>query len=78
MVAVQTLRDMKTTRFNVVVQKEEVWYVAVCIDNSVASQGKTVEEALDNLKEALELYYEDEPLYTLPVPALLTTVEVAV
>jgi predicted RNase H-like HicB family nuclease len=51
---------MKSTRFNVVVQKDEAWYVAVCIDNSVASQGKTVEDALDNLKEALELYYEDE------------------
>jgi predicted RNase H-like HicB family nuclease len=78
MTAVQTSCDTKAARFNVVVQKEEAWYVAVCVDNSVASQGKTVEEALDNLKEALKLYYEDEPLYTLPVPALLTSVEVAV
>ena len=69
---------MKSARFNVIVQKDEAWYVAVCVDNSVASQGKTVEEALDNLKEALELYYEDEPLYESPVPALLTSVEVAV
>jgi len=30
-------------------------------ENSVASQGKTIEEAIANLKEALELYYEDEP-----------------
>jgi predicted RNase H-like HicB family nuclease len=60
MTAVQTLRDTRAARFNVVVQKEEAWYIAVCIDNSVASQGKTVEEALDNLKEALELYYETE------------------
>lgn len=28
----------------------------------VASQGITVEEALSNLKEALELYYEDSPV----------------
>ena len=69
---------MKSTRFNVIVQKDEAWYVAMCVDNSVASQGKTVEEALDNLKEALELYYEDEPLYESPVPALLTSLEVAV
>ena len=62
---------MKSARFNVIVQKDEAWYVAVCVDNSVASQGKTVEEALDNLKEALELYYEDEPMYESPVPALL-------
>jgi predicted RNase H-like HicB family nuclease len=52
---------MKLTRFNVIIQKDGTWYVAKCLDNSVASQGKTVEEALDNLKEALELYYEDEP-----------------
>ena len=69
---------MKSTRFNVIVQKDDTWYVAKCIDNSVASQGKTVEDALDNLKEALELYYEDEPPGDLFVPALLTSMEVAV
>ena len=47
-------------RYNVVVQKEEEWYVAKCLDNNVASQGKTIEESLKNLKEALELYYENE------------------
>jgi len=69
---------MQPTRFNVIVQKDDTWYVAKCIDNSVASQGKTIEEALDNLKEALELYYEDESPYYLPAPALLTSMEVAV
>ena len=42
----------------VYVTKEENWYVATDIASSVASQGKTMEEALANLKEALELYYE--------------------
>ena len=42
-------------KYNVIIQKEEEWYVAKCIDNNVASQGKTVEEALKNLKEAVEL-----------------------
>lgn len=45
---------------NVIIQKEEKWYVAKCIDNNVASQGKTIEESIKNLKEALELYYENE------------------
>ena len=72
------MTTMKLMRFNVIVQKDDSWYVAKCIDNSVASQGKSVEEALGNLKEALELYYEDEPLYDMPVPALLTSLEVAV
>lgn len=47
-------------KFNVIIQKEENWYVAKCIDNSVASQGKTIEEAMANLKEALELFMQNE------------------
>ena len=57
---------MISTRFNVIIQQEDYWFVAKCLDNSVASQGETIEEAISNLKEALELYYEDEPLYELP------------
>ncbi|MGE4273905.1 MAG: type II toxin-antitoxin system HicB family antitoxin [Desulfitobacterium sp.] len=62
-----------------IVQKDDDWYVAKCLENSVASQGKTVEEAMANLKEALELYYEDissdivEPRQT-----FVTTLEVTV
>lgn len=47
-------------KYNVIIQKENDWYVAKCIDNNVASQGKSIEEALANLKEAVELYYQDE------------------
>ena len=68
---------MRSTRFNVIVQQEDHWYVAKCLGNSVA-QGKTIKEALGNLKEALELYYGDELLYELPTSALLTSVEVIV
>ena len=62
-------------KYNVIIQKEEEWYVAKCIDNSVASQGKTIEEALENLKEAIELYYQDEPPIE-PKQLLITTLEV--
>lgn len=37
------------------------WFVARCVEVEVASQGRTIEEALANLREALELYFEDEP-----------------
>lgn len=47
-------------KYNVIIQKDEDWYVAKCIDNNVASQGKTIEEAMQNLKEALELYMQSE------------------
>ena len=50
---------MKPTRFNVIIREDDACWVAKCMDNSVASQGKTIEVALDNLKEALELYYDD-------------------
>ncbi len=64
-------------KYNVIVQKEENWYIAKCLDNSVASQGKTIEEAIKNLKEALELYYEDEePI--MPKEVYVTTVEVTI
>ena len=59
----------------VVTEEENGWYVATDVATDVASQGKTYEEALLNLKEALELYYEDEPV----VPntrAMFTTLEV--
>ena len=44
----------------IVLAREEEWFVATCLENNVASQGKTMEEAIENLKEAIELYYEDE------------------
>lgn len=64
-------------KYNVIIEKEEEWYVAKCIDNNVASQGKTIEEALKNLKEAIELYYEDEEP-TKPKDIFVTTLEVLI
>jgi predicted RNase H-like HicB family nuclease len=44
----------------IIVKQEEEWVVATCLENDVASQGKTIDEAVANLKEAIALYYEDE------------------
>jgi predicted RNase H-like HicB family nuclease len=46
-------------RFSAAVTREGDWYVAQCLDVDVASQGSTEKEALENLREALELYFED-------------------
>lgn len=54
---------MKRT-FSASVWQEGAWYVAQCLDVDVASQGRTEEEALANLREALELHFE-EPRATL-------------
>jgi len=45
-------------KFTAVITKEENWYVAHCVELGVVSQGKTIEEAQTNLKEAVELYIE--------------------
>ena len=43
-----------------VVWKEGKYYVAQCLNIDIASFGKSKKEALDNLEEALELYFEGE------------------
>ena len=43
-----------------VVWKEGKYYVAQCLNVDVSSFGKTRKEALENLKEALDLYFEDK------------------
>ncbi len=45
-------------KLTVIIEKEDDGYVALCPDVDVASQGDSVDEARDNLKEALELFFE--------------------
>jgi len=61
-----------------VIQQEENWYVAKCLENSVASQGKSLNEALTNLKEALELYFENNVQASPIKQTFVTTMEIAV
>ncbi len=63
--------------FTAVLHKEEDMYVAECPEVGTVSQGKTIEEALNNLKEATELYLEEFPLKEVS-KTLMTTFEVAV
>ncbi len=49
-----------------VVWKEGKYYIAQCLNVDVSSFGRTKKEALDNLDEALELYFEDVKLSGLP------------
>jgi len=53
-----------------VVWKEENLFVAKLLELELASQGKTEEEALRNLKEALDLYLEDEKINNLSFPRI--------
>jgi len=45
-------------QFTASLWREDDWVVAQCLDVDVASQGHSEDEALANLKEALELHFE--------------------
>lgn len=42
--------------------KEGKYFVAQCLNVDVSSFGKTKKEALSNLEEAVDLYFEDTPI----------------
>ncbi|MGA7195147.1 MAG: type II toxin-antitoxin system HicB family antitoxin [Anaerolineales bacterium] len=65
-----------TRTFTALIHKEDELYVADCPEVGTVSQGKTIEEAVANLKEATELYLEEFPSPESGHP-LLTTFEVA-
>ena len=50
----------ETLTFSAMLWKEGKLQIAWCPELDIASQGKTVEVALSNLREAVELYLEDE------------------
>lgn len=41
-----------------IIEREEGGYVSLCPELDIASQGNTIEEARENLREALELFFE--------------------
>ena len=65
-----------------IIEKEGEGYVALCPELDIASQGNTIEQARDNLKEALELFFEaaspEEIRNRLHGDVFVTQVEVAV
>ena len=53
-------------KFTASVWREGDWYVAQCLEVDVASQGETEEEAVDNLREALELHFDPPRATVMP------------
>ncbi len=49
---------MSLQHFTSIIQRDGDWYVSLCPELDIASQGKTVEEARLNLTEAIELFFE--------------------
>lgn len=48
-------------RLTAIIQREGDGYVALCPELDIASQGKSIEQARDNLREALDLFFECAP-----------------
>lgn len=67
---------MKTQSFTVAIYKEEDMYIAECLDVGTVDQGSTIEEAINNLREATKLYLEECPDVE-AIPRLVTTMEVS-
>ncbi len=69
-------------KLTAIIEKEDDGYVALCPDVDVASQGDTIDEARNNLKEALELFFEtaspEEVTSRLHEEVYVTHVEVSV
>jgi predicted RNase H-like HicB family nuclease len=67
-------------RLTASISHEDTWYVARCLEVEVASQGHTVEESLQNLREALLLYFEDSDALPqpLPEPPIIAPIEVEI
>ena len=45
-------------KLTAILHKEDDMYVALCPELDIASQGQTIEEAKENLKEAVSLFFE--------------------
>lgn len=64
-----------------VLTEEDGGYVSLCTELDIASQGDTIEEAIANLKEAVEGFFEkaspDEIKQRLKKPSLFTHFEIA-
>ena len=71
-----------TRQMTAIIEREGTGYVALCPELDIASQGDSVDEARNNLKEALELFFEtasaSEVQHRLHDEVYVTRVEIAV
>jgi predicted RNase H-like HicB family nuclease len=63
---------MTTRTLSAVVRREGRFFVAECPEVGTVSQGESLDEAIDNLKEATELYLEEFPAEDVSRPILTT------
>jgi predicted RNase H-like HicB family nuclease len=61
-----------------VVTQEGDWYVARCLEIEAVSQGETIEDSLENLRDVVEVYLEEEgaPPGSAAAPPLVTSIDI--
>lgn len=71
-----------TRQLTAIIEREENGYVSLCPELDIASQGEAIEQARENLREALELFFEcaspEEVKARLHAELYITQLEVAV
>jgi predicted RNase H-like HicB family nuclease len=68
----------RSLRFTAALLREAGWFVARALEVDVVSQGNSIEEALANLGEAIELYFQVEtPPATVDAP-IIASIDVTV
>ena len=81
-VSIQHTPAMQHLRLTAIIESEGDGYVALCPELDIASQGKNVEDARENLREAVELFFEtadsSEAEARLQSDVFVTSLEVAV
>lgn len=69
-------------KLTAIIEREGGGYVSLCPELDIASQGDSIEQARDNLREALELFFEtaspEEVRHRLHSDIFVTQIEVAV
>lgn len=61
------------------IYKGKKYYIAECLDLPVVTQGKTLDELISNLKEAIELQLEGENLANFDLvaePSIMANIEI--
>ena len=67
---------MRVRTLAAAVHQEDNWYVGRCLELDVASQGESVGEALENLREAVELYLDEVSQPIIETTPLVTSFQI--
>ena len=73
------MKSLQHTIKAIIRRGEEFGYVAECVEIAVVTQGKTLDDAIHNLQEAVALHLESEDLVDMGLaenPTLVVTMEV--